>query len=780
MPDQPSSEPRRPHDLPAPARPAAGPPRELNLVHAMAKFARMVRYRKAVLIVILAAAGALGALQYTTEPRRYESTASLLILGSGEDAWSTEMSGERVSRDLMPTYQNLIRSEVVLEEAIKLLPPAARVDMGAAHPDQRTELLRGNLTVTAQRGTNIMDIAYRSASPQAAASVVGSVVTAYMSYMDSLKKNTGRELLDVLTRQKVALQEELRAKEAELAATRAASGELVLREGNQGTTVAVRRALSLNEALIRAREKRLEAQTQLAAIEATIRNGGDLKQLALSMVDEAGNEALLQNLGLSTASDGGTIAKLKQQLLADAATLQNMSRLYGPAHTKVQEIQQRIQVAQQYLATYRQNATSSLNQMADGDLVETLHGLVRQQLSRAIEHENALAASYDQEKTRAIELDRSVTQLDLLERELARLRSFYDVVVDRIKNIDLGQDASTLRASVISQPEVPKSPVSPQLKMVVMKFGLLGLLLGLGLIYVLDVLDDRFRSPEDIQSQLQVPVLAMIRKLDLLEGDGVDKLHVHVRPGGAASEAFRTLRTALALTDGGAKSFVMSSAEPGDGKTTVMANLAAAFAQTGQRTLLVDADMRRPGLTAFLDLRGPTGLSAVLRDDAPIAESVQANLETGALKNLDVLPAGPRQNNAMQLLANERFSELLSWADSRYDQVLVDGPPALAVSDAAMIGRLVDGVLLTVRPEKNRRREVIRAVEQFRMLGVNVIGTVLNHMATRKDSGYYGYGDAYGYEYGYGGDHEEESSVVAEHEIPGGIRPTRRNRRTAA
>lgn len=746
----------------------------------MVQFARMVRYRMAVLIVILAAAGALGALQYTTEPRRYESTASLLILGSGEDAWSAEMSGERVSRDLMPTYQNLIRSEVVLEEALKILPPAARVDMGAAHPDQWTEVLRKNLTVTAQRGTNIMDIAYRSANPQAAATVVGSIVTAYLTYMDSLKRNTGRELLDVLTKQKAALQEELRAKEAELAATRAASGELVLRDGNQGITVAVRRALSLNESLIKARETRLEAQTQLAAIESTIRNGGDLRQLALSMVDEAGNEALLQNLGLSSASDGGTLARVKQQLITDTATLQNLRRLYGPAHTKVQEIQQRIEVAQQYLASYRQDAMSSLNRMADDELVETLHGLARQRLAQAVEHENALAGSYDEEKARAIELDRSVTQLDILERELERLRSFYDVVVDRIKNIDLGQDASTLRASVISQPEVPKNPVSPQLKMVAMKFGFLGLLVGLGLIYVLDVLDDRFRSPEDIQSQLQVPVLALIRKLDVLDGEGTDKLHVHVRPSGVASEAFRTLRTALALTDGGAKSFVMSSAEPGDGKTTVMANLAAAFAQTGQRTLLIDADMRRPGLTSFLELRGPTGLSAVLRDDGPIAESVQANLEAGVLKNLDVLPAGPRQNNAMQLLASVRFSELLSWADSQYDQVLVDGPPALAVSDAAMIGRLVDGVLVTVRPEKNRRREVIRAVQQFRMLGVNVIGTVLNHMATKKDSGYYGYGDAYGYEYGYGGDPEEESAPVAENEHKSGIRPKRRSQRVAA
>jgi len=774
---------RRPYDPAEAAKLAVEPPREVNAVHALAQFLRIVRYRKGVLIVILAASGLLGSLQYLTEPRRYESTASLLILGSGEDAWSTESSGERVSRDMMPTYQNLVRSEVVLEEAIKLLPPDARVDLVAAEREGWTEVLRGNLSVTSQRGTNIMDLAYRSASPRAAAGVAGSIVAAYLAYMDSLKKNTGQELLEVLTKQKVNLQEELRGKEAELAAKRAGAGELVLREGDEGINVVVRRALSLNESLIKAHEKRLEAQTRLAAVESTIRSGGDLRQLALSMIDEAGNEALLQKLGLSDA-DGGTLAKLRQQLLADTAALQNACHLYGPAHTKVREIQQRIQVAQQYIESHRRSTLADLQQISDGELLDTLLSRGRQQLQQAIEHENAIAASYDEERRGAIELDRQVTHLNLLERDLERLRNFYDVVLDRIKNIDLGQDASVLRASVISRPEVPSEPVSPKLKTTAVKFGLLGLLVGLGLVYVLDVLDDRFRSPEDLQAQLRMPVLAMIRKLDVLEGHGMEKLHVYSRSNGVASEAFRTLRTALALTDGGAKSFVSSSAEPGDGKTTAIANLAAAFAQTGQRTLLIDADMRRPGLTEFLEFRGPRGLSAVLRDTAAIAESAEANLEAEALENLDILPSGPRQSNAMQLLASERFSELLAWADSHYDQILIDGPPALAVSDAAVVGRLVDGVLLVVRPEKNRRREVIRAVERFRLLGVNVIGTVLNHMAPQKSSSYYNYGYGYGYEYGYDDEHgrgHEDDWPEADAE-PGqpGTRPRRIGRREAA
>lgn len=761
-------------------------PSEIDVVHVMMRYLRMAYYRKGVLIVVLAVSCLLGGLHYATATRRYESTASLLILQTGDDAWSTQMAGERVSRDLMPTYQSLIRSEAVLEEAVKLLPEEARIDMGDKARDGWPDVLHDNLSVSVQRGTNILEIAYRSANPQVAASVVSSVVAAYLKYMEGVQKNTGRELLDILTKQKASLEEELRAKESELAETRASAGELVLGDGEQGVNVVVKRALSLNEAMIKAHEKRLEAQTQLVTIEAAIRNGSDLRQLALSMVDEAGNEALLQQLGLSSA-DGGTLARLKQQLVADAAALQTASQLYGPAHQKVREIQQRIQVTQQYLDRYHENAMSNLQQIGSQELVDILHGQARQRLDQAIEHENAIAASYDQEKRRAIDLDRYVTRLDLLDHDLERLRNFYDVVLDRIKNIDMGQDAGAMRASVISQPEVPRRPVTPQLRMTAVASILFGLLAGLGLIYILDVLDDRFRSPEDLQLQLRISVLAMVRKLDPLEGDGVRKLHVVAQPNGSASEAFRTLRTALALTGSGAKSFVVSSAEPGDGKTTTMANLAAAFAQTGQRTLLIDGDMRRPGLTTLLDLRGPTGLATVLRDDAPITESAAANLETTSLENLDVLPSGPRQTNSMQLLASERFSELLSWADSRYDQILVDAPPALAVSDAAMIGRLVDGVLLVVRPEKNRRRTVIRAVEQLHLLGVNVLGTVLNHLAPEKSSHYYGYGYGYGYNYEYGGGYGHDESEpdgdplkVQDGEDESRIRPRRRSPRKAA
>jgi Mrp family chromosome partitioning ATPase len=185
----------------------------------------------------------------------------------------------------------------------------------------------------------------------------------------------------------------------------------------------------------------------------------------------------------------------------------------------------------------------------------------------------------------------------------------------------------------------------------------------------------------------------------------------------------------------------------------------------------------------MLGLKGERGLAAVLRDTAPIQQSVEANVYPGVIENLDVLPSGPRPNNPTELLAGDRFSEFLAWAETHYDQILIDSPPAL-VSDTAIIGRLTDGVLLTVQPEKNRRRVVIRATDSFFSLGINVLGVVVNRSAPEGDRGEYGYGygygygDGYGFGYGYSGYGHDDGGEVdeeANEEVEQPIYPTRRD-----
>ncbi len=728
------------------------PAAEIHPLQTVLRFARAVRYRKGVLVFTLTLSVALAGVYYATTPRVFESAASLLVLQLGVDNFSPGMANDQRSSNMMATHRQMLSSDVVIEEAIERLPQEHREDLLEVTPADWPETIQNNLRVSSVRETNILDIAYRSHDPAAAAAVVNAVLSAYLTFTDNLHKSTSREILDILTHEKVKLESELREKESQLIALRRTAGDGVIRDGDQGINVVVKRAMALNEALIKAHEERLEAQSQQVAVEAAIRRGDDLQQHALAMLDEVGRELLMQRLGISRA-DVMTISRISQQVLEDQARLQVELQQYGPAHRNVRAIQERLAMSKQFLERRGQMAHSQVMAISNVELAPLLREVVSQRLQQAVAHENAVFESYQREKDQAIGLDHTMAKLEMLQLDLNRLRRFYDVVLQRVKDIDLRQENGMLRTSVLNRPEVPIAAVWPRKSIVGLVALAAGLAVGLAIVYLQDLLDDHFRSPEELRLHLGLPVLAMVRRMAMGADEGPEAIYVHTYPNAVETEAFRTLRTALAMTEDGAARIVVSSSEPGDGKTTVVSNLAAAFAQSGKKILLIDADLRRPGLTPLLGLKGERGLSTVLRDSQPVGTAAEANLFRSVIENLDVLPSGPRPGHPTELLAGDRFAELLGWAEARYDQVVIDSPPAL-VSDTAIIGRLVDGVLLTVMPEKNRRRVVIRAAESFPALGIRVLGIVVNCLAEEKGEDYYGYG--YGYGYGYEADPEDE------------------------
>jgi capsular exopolysaccharide synthesis family protein len=336
----------------------------------------------------------------------------------------------------------------------------------------------------------------------------------------------------------------------------------------------------------------------------------------------------------------------------------------------------------------------------------------------------------------------------MLQREVDRLLNFNHSLLDHIDNIDINQNQSDVRVDVVSRPHASERPVSPNAMLVAAVSLLATVSLGAGLVYVVDVLDDRFRSFDELKTQLGTPVLAMVRQLQSRGGTGLDSLQVHVAQDAVESEAFRTLRTTLAFAAGQLECAAISSAEPGDGKTTIVANLGVSIAQSGRRTLLIDADLRRPGLSRLFGIKGQTGLTELLQGESPIREACGLAIHGTGHDKLDVLPSGTRPLDPTGLLSSSRFAEVLSWAAGQYDQILVDSPPLLVASDAAIVGRMAGGLMLVVQPQKSHRRLVVRAVEEARSVGLNLIGVIVNRLTN--DSGQAYYGEAYGYGYGYG------------------------------
>jgi len=733
------------------------------------RFLRAVRYRKGVMVVALVASGLLGGLYYATAPEIFASQANLLIIPP-PNPLKDDVAAERLTRELMETLERVLTSEVVVESALKRLEPEYRKHLAGIPPDKQVTAVRDDLTVTSVRNANVLELAYRSTDPYASKEMLARLLEVFPEFMDESVQNTAVEIHKTLNEQKEKLKAEMEAKEEEKSLLLRQSGELVV--SDDGVPVVIKGVITTHASWQAAKERRIAAESRFKTIQEAIARGDDLKQMLVVISESPGGSQFLDFIIGRRLPDSTAAARIVDRLVDDQASLEWMLRQLGENNSKVIELRSRIALFQDQLQRLRQMETAPLGNISPEELARKLLGRANLECQLAWSYEQSARQSYQEEDARVAKLNLPIAELADTERNLERIRNEYDGVLAQLGKIEIS--GGGLGMSVLQYPAAQLEPVSPRLKLTAFLSIVLGIGGGLGLVYLQELLDDHFRSPEELEARLGLRVLAVIRKLTPLMDRGMDAIHVHVRPTAAESEGFRTLRTTLGLAEDGAERLVVSSSEPGDGKTTIVGNLATVYAQSGKRTLLIDADMRRPGLTPLLNLKGSQGLSTILRDRAPIAEIVTENLQPSLIENLDVLPSGPRPGNPTELLAGERFSEFLSWAETQYDQILIDSPPTL-VSDTAIIGRLVDGVLLTVRPEKNRRGVVIRAAESFPQLGIRVLGVVVNHLSSENDDDYYGYSYAYGYGYG----HEEEP-VEDNDDSERLIRPSRKDLMDAA
>ncbi len=750
---------------------ASSPSGEVNLSRSVMTFLHAVRRRRNLVIYALAVSALLGSLYYATVTRIYQSKASLLVMQTQPDTWTTRMSGDTGVNNLMDTYRSMISSDAVLAEAIKALQPEDRRDLGDGPLEKLVGGLRNGLQVTAVRKTNILEVSYRSKDARSAAMVVDAVISAYLKFMDRLHKSTARELLDLLTREKANLETELETKERQLLQLKSQMRDVVVREGDRDVSLVAQRLSALSASVAKVRTARQEAESQLRAIEAAVQQGEDLRPYVVAIMGTVGSDILRNQM---QGVDSYAMSRVREEMLQEQAQLRVAEQRYGPQHSRVCELLDRIRVKEEFLKDPNQGTLLGLDNRELGPI---LWSMARARFQTIAGQEAMELEAYDREMALARSLQTEIAQLDVLSHDLDRLRKYYDLLVTRIKDIDITKEDGMLRTAVLSTPEVALAPIRPVRSLVAIISLVAGLGGGLALVYFVEMLDDRFGSVEEMRLQLGgLPVLAMVPKLESLDALGPGAIHVYAQPNASATECFRTLRTALAFVGDGARSVVVTSSEPGDGKTTVMLNLAAAMAQSAKRTLLIDADMRRPKLSPMLGLRGQQGLSAVLRQETPIEDILPLHVHESFLPDLDVLPSGPRATDAAELLAGERLSEILSWAESRYEHIFIDSPPAF-VSDAAIIGRLADGVMLVLRPEKNQRRTVIRTVDGLNTLGIKLLGLVINHFAAEQSKYYgyeYGYGYGYSYDSGYGHEEETDDEPSAEELPSSGIPITRR------
>jgi succinoglycan biosynthesis transport protein ExoP len=321
----------------------------------------------------------------------------------------------------------------------------------------------------------------------------------------------------------------------------------------------------------------------------------------------------------------------------------------------------------------------------------------------------------------------------------------------QLEQLDILASLQTGNAELAEAAAVPTSPSSPK---TVRNTGLgvfLGLLLGVGLALLFERLDRRVRDPKEIEEIFGRPILGAIPNSRTLDRSGPAQEALPAKE----DEAFRMLRANLRYfnIDRGDESVLITSAAPGDGKSTVAWNLAAAAAGAGSRVLLIEADLRNPALATNLGLYGTPGLSTVLSGEADMADvvqqiPVQASANGRGARTVDVLLAGPLPPNPADLLESDRMSEVIRTGESKYDLLVIDTPPASVVSDAIPLVNQVGGVIVVSRLARTTREAATHLRNQLRNLDAPVLGVVVN--ATGSDSEAYGYGYSYAYAAGSG------------------------------
>jgi len=358
----------------------------------------------------------------------------------------------------------------------------------------------------------------------------------------------------------------------------------------------------------------------------------------------------------------------------------------------------------------------------------------------AVFREQALQVRVDELKVDVQDLRGRSVDYNILSREVDTLRSQYDALLQRFKEVSIASGIGSSQVSIVDRAEVPKKPFEPNLQSSVMRALVLSLAVAIGLALMLEYIDDTIKTPEDIKSKLGLPVIGVVPKLKGRAGVA-EQLG---DPRSPMSEAFASARTALQFStpSGAPRTLLITGIRPSEGKTSTALALAVTFAGGGKRVLIIDADMRRP---SFASAPGASiGLSGLLTRDEPLGDQIVP----GIVANLFLLPSGVVPPNPAELLASPRLVHLISEAAEAFDLVIVDSPPVLDFADAPTLSAACDATLIVLQSGAIRRPVARRTIDRV----IDAQGTIIGAMLTKFDvkrAGYaYGYNYSYGYNYG--------------------------------
>lgn len=659
----------------------------------------------------------------------YSSTATLLLstgLPLPENVKQKELI---VIGDVMDTQTRLVQSSLIVAKARELV--------GRPAEEIAQKLVR--ISVFPIGKTAILAIRVEALEPQFAADFANAMASAYLEFKADERMETSQSTVISLTQQANRLREELKRAEDRLIQYKKENSVVAVQErGNVAAntlgTLAIRAAAYRTERMILQAQQPLLAQASDDIILQTL--ASPLGQLGvaptpIAMMGGAATSTVVISQGPESLLERDVIDRssweaLKRKRALLEAQLAELREKYRDAHPTVQAVQTQIKETQRYLDQEVQFALQRFYSQ-----LEALH--VREQ---------AVARAEAEWEDQALDVSRKADEYASLNRDVTRLRGLYDLVFNRLKEIDIsiGIEPETIRQLERAAPS--GSPITPRKLQSIFMAALLGLGVGLGLVFGLEYIDDSIRFPEEVTRDLGVRFFGVIPAANWDPDDLRTHLISNIDQKSGLAEAYRNVRSALLFAGQGRnlKTLVVISAVPKEGKTTTSLNIAVSMAQAGLRVLLVDGDLRRGELHKFFGMEGGRGFADVLVGQAKPESVIQ---RTG-IPNLDLVATGPFPPNPAELMLRNEFNSFVDYARRTYDRVIFDCPPVMAVSEAGILASLVDGVVMVVWAGQTSRKLSQMALQIIRQRGANVLGCVLNNLEFGR-VGYYYYSTYYGY-----------------------------------
>jgi capsular exopolysaccharide synthesis family protein len=728
------------------------PPESEKEFH-ISQWLEVVRRRRLLLVVVLALALAVSLIQYAMSPKLYRATTVLQIERRPSSAAAMQQTIQYEdwfdAQHFFPTQYRLLQSRGLAERVVKnlrLMDDAAFNPRRASLPGSTGGAVRasddaatlaglaygvlGGLEVNPIHNTSLVEVSYVSSHPELAARVANGVADAYIDWGVETRFATVGRASTFLTSQIEALKQEIQDKEAQLQAYSRRSDIVAL---DPSSNVTLQRLEGLNKDYVGAMSERIGKEAHY-------------KELVSSPDDVVADTV-----------SGGLVTQLRGEQLKLERDYATKLNTYKPEWPAMQELKAQIDKGRQHLANVTQ------------EMVGKAHDSARAEYQGALRREEALVAELTRQKSAAMQLNSAAVEYNNLKVEVSTRRTLLDELVRKQSETEMASRLEGNRDSnvqVVDRALVPGGPYRPSLFRN-LTFGLmLGFALGLGVVFFMEYLDRSVKTTEDVDRILGLPLLAVIpdvgqhsdgygysryygygrygkgasgrrgqgaQKPGPDSGPGQIELVSHFKPRLAISEAYRSLRTALLLsTTNRLKSVVVTSAIPGEGKTSTAANLAVVLAQLGRQVLLVDADLRKPRLHEIFGVSSRVGLVSFLTRGV---DETAIFLRT-TVPNLYLTPTGPVPPNPSELLSSERMMDFVALAYQRFDYVIFDSPPVLPVTDATVLGALSDGVVLCVGSGLLLREDARACQQRLQLSEVRILGAALNRF--REHPGRYG------------------------------------------